>query len=99
MKSALIPVAIVAAMISMPAMACTDWKAVAALDAIIVASDQKAVEDVERATEKTLLAANKPSAAQTEAAVRVIGQKDLDVEQVENDRKAALADKCQENAR
>jgi predicted RNA polymerase sigma factor len=93
-----IPAAIVAAMLTTPAMACTDWKAIAALDAVIVASAQWDVEEMNRTSEKALNAGNKPSVEQAQTALRVYGQKGLDDEQVETDRKAALADKCQENA-
>jgi hypothetical protein len=82
-----------------PAIACTDWKAVAAFDAIIVANAQRDVEDMNRDFEKVLQAGNKLSAEQVNTSTQMYGQRNKHDMEVETDRAAALADKCQEDAR
>jgi hypothetical protein len=45
MNPKLIPAALFAAMIATPAIACTDWKAVAAFDAVIASNDGRLIKE------------------------------------------------------
>ena len=76
MKTKLMLAMLFAVMLATSAMACTDWKAVAAFDAIIAAHTYDGVE----ASVKKAMA-------------------DKLYKELEYDRIAAIADKCQENAR
>ena len=73
-------------MMATPAAACTDWKAVAAFDAILVANDQKATElgcvGGDHQANCTTLVLSNPR-----------------ITEVMKDRQNALADTCQENAK
>ena len=75
MTTKLLPAALIAAIAATPAMACTDWKAVAAFDAIIVANAQSDVEDVNIDFEKVLNAGNKFSAEQVYTSTQMYGQR------------------------
>jgi hypothetical protein len=86
MKTKMMSAALVAAMVTTPAMACTDWGAIAAFDAILVANDQKSVE----------FGCAKGDHPANCAALVLSNPRIIDVTK---DRQAALADKCQEDAR
>jgi hypothetical protein len=86
MKTALILAAILAAT---PAMACTDWRAIAAFDAVIVANDQKVMD---------LVCAGGKLADATSCGNAAASSNPHMLDTI-NDRIHALADKCQENAR
>jgi hypothetical protein len=66
---------------------------------IIVANAQRDVEDMNRDFEKVLNAGNKLSAEQVYTSTQMYGQRNKHDMEVETDRAAALADKCQEDAR
>jgi hypothetical protein len=70
-------------------MACTDWKAVAALDAALSAGDQSIIAAV----------CNAPRDPRNELCKAEMDDFAKHQGQFEMDRAAALADKCQENAR
>jgi hypothetical protein len=97
MKTKLILAALIAAMLATLAMACTDWKAIAALDAAIASYDRIIVEH-----ETTL-----QTAIQLRGGKLWLKDPDTDLPHTVidhegdtmNDKKAALADKCQEDAR
>ena len=89
MRIKLIPATLIATIAATPATACTDWKAIAAFDAIIVANDQKVI-DLACAGGKLADAASCGNAA---------ASSNPHMLNAINDRIHALADKCQENAR
>jgi hypothetical protein len=94
----LIPAALIAAVLATPAMACTDWGAVAAFDAVITAHAQRDVEDMDRGFEKILNAGNKLSAEQVNISTQMYAHRNKVDMEVETDRDNALADKCQDDA-
>jgi hypothetical protein len=63
------------------------------------ADAQRDVEDMNRDFEKVLNAGNKLSAEQVYTSTQMYGQRNKHDMEVETDRAAALADKCQEDAR
>jgi hypothetical protein len=89
MKTKLIPAALIAAMIVTPAMACPDWKAVAPFDAILVASDQNAENE----------SCSGGKYESSSGCMRAGLSFEKHMSDVVEDRKSAIADKCQENAR
>jgi hypothetical protein len=88
----LLPAALFAAMLATPAVACTDWRAVAAFDAVIAAM----VAGNEAATRGIVF--HKPPTEGWKGMEAVRKLSDAYADTV-NDRDAALADQCQENAR
>jgi hypothetical protein len=101
MKRTGIAAALIAAMLATPAMACTDWKAVAAFDAVIATRDAAMVARNEAGT-RGMVFHNPPTEGELAIAkgtevVRKLS--DAHFADTVNDREAALADKCQEDAR
>jgi hypothetical protein len=85
----IIPAALFAAMITPPAMACTDWQAIAAFDAIIVANDR---------TDKNEAC---PGGKHENSFICGSAGQSLEyhMSNVVEDRKSTLVDKCRENVR
>ena len=97
MKTKLMLAAIFAAMLATPAMACTDWKAIAAFDAVIAANN--AATRVEDTKFIDSVGASKISDISQKA---INKHMELDARSraaVQEHLAAALADQCQENAR
>jgi predicted pyridoxine 5'-phosphate oxidase superfamily flavin-nucleotide-binding protein len=101
-RTKIIAAVILAAMTATPAMACTDWKAVAAFDAVIAANDLTIAKEDQSNTQGIDLRNRNPNPVEKQMINRKAGD---DVAtwhhcaEVRGDRAAALADTCQENAR
>ena len=101
MQTNLIPVSLIVAMLASPAVACTDWKAIAAFDAVIAARDAAWLAANDAVT-KGMVFHNPPTDPElaifkrTEAARKM---DDAHYADTINDKAAAIADKCQEDAR
>jgi len=94
-------IALVAALAATPAAACTDWKAIAAFDAIVWAEFQR---DSDYAAEcnnswKAWWSRNIQYSGDVCESTTDITNRLKRLGLIEADREAALADKCQENAR
>ena len=87
-------VAIAALMIAAPAMACTDWKAVAAFDAIIAADDRENFQNSEALVSKCGNSTSQECV--TTAKMDYEAQQIMSghMADVANDRESALKDQC-----
>jgi hypothetical protein len=89
-----ITTAIAALLIVTPARACTDWKEVAALDAIIAADDRENFRNAEALTSKC--GSSTPKECDTIAKMDYEAQQIMSAHMadVSNDRESALKDQC-----
>jgi hypothetical protein len=87
-----ITTAIAALLIVTPARACTDWKEVAALDAIIAADDRENSRNAEALTSKCGSSTPKECDAKMDYEAQQIMSAHM--ADVSNDRESALKDQC-----
>ena len=105
MKTKLIPAALIAAMLGTPAMACTDWRAVAAFDATLYAQAvAEEIHDKECRNSWEAWWNSWTNAGSVREVTRCGTMSDFEKTlqrkyAANNDREHALADKCQEETK
>jgi hypothetical protein len=87
-------VAIAALLITAPAMACTDWKAVAAFDAIIAADDRENFQNSEVLVSKCGNSTSQECVTTAKMEYEAQQIMSAHMADVSNDRESALKDQC-----